>query len=54
MPLDQLLQRDAHGFLNSARVVHVPADVEQLGAGVPLPAELREPIASAPVVNGGI
>eukprot|EP00227_Mantoniella_beaufortii_P011202 CAMPEP_0197590548 /NCGR_PEP_ID=MMETSP1326-20131121/11475_1 /TAXON_ID=1155430 /ORGANISM="Genus nov. species nov., Strain RCC2288" /LENGTH=441 /DNA_ID=CAMNT_0043155651 /DNA_START=195 /DNA_END=1517 /DNA_ORIENTATION=- len=45
--LDQLLQRDAHLLLHRARVVDVPADAEQLGAGVVLAPERREPLRAA-------
>jgi hypothetical protein len=31
MPLDELLEGDGHLLLDSARLVHVAADAEQLG-----------------------
>ena len=41
--LDQLLQRDAHLLLNDTRIIHVPADAEQLRALVSLASKTGEP-----------
>ena len=48
MNLDQVLQRNAHLLLDGAGVVHVAADVEQLGAAVPLAAKTCKPGSTAP------
>ena len=46
--LEEVAQRDAHLLLHDARVVHVPADREQLRPRVVLPAQRREPRRPAP------
>ena len=48
MPVDQLTERNRHGLLDHARLVHVAADLEQLGAFVLRIAEAREPGSAAP------
>ena len=45
--LDEVLQRDAHLLLHGAGVVHVAADVEELGAAVPGTTKAGEPIGSS-------
>ena len=52
MLLNQLPHRDAKLLLHSHRVVDMPADAEQLGAGIVLAAEAREPLR-APPQDGG-
>merc|ERR1719410_1008372 len=51
--LDQLLQGDAHLLLDSAGVVHVAADVEQLGAAVPSATHASKPVAAPPTDGRG-
>ena len=48
MFLDQRLERDGHGLLNSAGVVDIARDVEELGARVALAAEAGKPRPSPP------
>ena len=45
--LNEVLQRDAHLLLHGAGVVHVAADVEELGAAVPGTTKAGEPVASS-------
>src|SRR5690606_36615891 len=45
---DQLAQRDSHLLLDIARIVDVPGDAEQLGAGVLRPAKRGPPVDAAP------
>ena len=47
VPIDQLAQRNAHRLLDVAGLHHVAGDAEQLGAGVVLPADAREPGGAA-------
>merc|ERR1719192_670851 len=50
--LDEVLQRDAHLLLHGAGVVHVAADVEELGAAVPGTTEAGEPFGSSSADSG--
>src|SRR5690606_31487531 len=47
MLLDQFAEGNAHRFLDHAGLLHVAADLEQLGALVVLTPEAREPRAAA-------
>lgn len=47
MPLNQLLEWDAHLLLHSAGPVDVTADAEQLGAAVVLAAKAGKPLRSS-------
>ena len=49
--LDEVLQRDAHLLLHGAGVVHVAADVEELGATVPGTTKAGEPIGTSSKMN---
>ena len=47
MGVDQLAQRNAHGFFNGAGPFDVAGDAEQFGAGVVRPADARKPVPAA-------
>ena len=47
MDLDEVLQRDAHLLLHGAGVVHVAANVEELGAAVPGTTKAGKPVTSS-------
>ena len=49
--LDEVLQRDAHLLLHGAGVVHVAADVEELGATVSGATKAGKPVASSSIRN---
>ena len=49
--LDEVLQWDAHLLLHGAGVVHVAADVEELGAAVPGTTKAGKPVASSSRMN---
>ncbi len=46
MLFDQFLQRNAHLFLNSTRLVNVPRDIEELGTCIVWTAKGGEPICT--------
>lgn len=48
MLLDQLTHGDAQLLLDCHRVVHMPADAEELGAVVVLAAKARKPLRASP------
>ena len=48
VPLNQLLERNAHLLLDNARVVHVPGNCEQFGAPVVRAPEAGEPVSAPP------
>ena len=51
MDLDEVLQWDAHFLLHGAGVVHMAADVEELGAAVPGATKAGKPVGSSPREN---
>src|ERR1700741_5116731 len=52
MLVDQLAERNAHRLLDDALLVHMAADLEELGALVVVPPEGREPGGTAPQDRG--
>ena len=51
--IDQLAEGNSHRFLDHTRLVHMAADLEQLGALVALAPEAGEPGRAAPHDGGG-